>query len=78
MINPIIPATIATICAFDLVDDGTDNGPLAPPGPPGLPGIGDMEFSVFVKDFDFDFVVYFDLRGILLFLFYLLHNIFIR
>jgi hypothetical protein len=76
MINPIIPATIATICAFDLVDDGTDMGPLAPPGPPGLPGIGDMELSVFVKDFDF--VADFDLRGILLFLFYLLHNIFIR
>jgi hypothetical protein len=74
MINAIIPNVILNSNIFDLVDDGTDRGLL---GPPGLPGIGDMEFSVFVKDFDLEFVADFDLRGIL-FLFYLLHNIFIR
>jgi hypothetical protein len=75
MINAIIPNVILNSNIFDLVDDGTDRGLL---GLPGLPGIGDMVFSVFVADFDFDFVADFDLRGILLFLFYLLHNIFIR
>ena len=63
MINAIIHITIENSIEVAIVDDWVARGT-----PTGLPGTGDKLFT----DFDFG-----DLRGIFLFLFYLLRNIFI-
>jgi hypothetical protein len=75
MINPSNPKKIAKSVTADLLDAGIGfTGLPTPPGPPGVPGIDDKFFNVFDIDFDFGLL---DLRGIYLFLFYLLRNIFI-
>jgi hypothetical protein len=65
MINAIIQMTIENSIEVAIVDDWVARGT-----PTGLPGTGDKLFK------DFDFGIDLDLRGIL-FLFYLLRNIFI-
>jgi len=77
--NAINPINIANNSVVDLIDVAVALS--IPPGPPSEPGIGDIDFNVFDKGFDFkDFLVlgginmYFSILLINTYFYYILHS----